>query len=267
MEKKTRRTRIPRELRELAAGFKDHEGVSAHSLRLWVRQWGLKGGDLASKVLRQTRFYSASNIRNMLQQLVDSIYQHVGDVRRERIAFVAAGRPYSGAAILGRALRDTRGVHGSQIRSVPELLRAADGEVEVAVFVEDFSGTGATLESWWYTIEPLILPKVPRIIFGILVLNFAARSRLEQFTAQVVRVEELTIADNVLSEQNAAFEPAEKALLLQYCERTGSPEKYRRGFGDCGLLVAFKHFCPNNSLPVLWFKHPKWRNLFKRTAI
>jgi len=203
----------------------------------------------------------------MLRQLVNRVYQHVGNVPPARVAFVPAGRPFSGASVLGRALRDTNGVHRNQIRTVSEVLQAADGEIQVAVFVEDFSGTGSTLESWWYTIEPAILPKVPVVIFGLLLLNFAARPKLEQFTAQVIRVQELTAADNVLSGESAVFEPEEKALLLQYCDRTQCAQKYRRGFGDCGLLVAFKHFCPNNSLPILWCRSAQWRNLFKRTAI
>jgi len=267
MAKKKKKNRVPEELRHLAARFRDHEGISPNSLHKWVRQWGPGGVELAAKVLRQTRFYSASDIREMLQHLVNQVYQHVGDVPRARVAFVPAGKPFSGAVVLARALRDTTGVHRNQIRSVPDVLRAAEGEIDVAVFIEDFSGTGTTLESWWYTVEPGVLPKVRVVIFGLLVLNFAARPKLEQFTAQVIRVQELTAVDNVLSGDCPLFDPQEKALLLNYCTRTRCPEDYVRGYGQCGLLVAFKHFCPNNSLPILWCRSPEWRNLFRRTAI
>jgi hypothetical protein len=267
MAKKTKKSKVPKEFRSAAVRFREHEGVSPRSVQKWVQQWENADSELAKKVLRETRFYSASDIRGMLQQLVARVYQHTPGIPNRQVVFVPAGRPFSGAAVLGRALRDTKGVHKSQIRSLPELLASPDGEVKVVVLVEDFSGTGRTIESWWYTVEPLVLPKVPTVIFGLLVLNFAARPKLEQFTAQVIRVQELTIADNVLSEECAIFEPGEKGLLLEYCTRTQSSEEYRRGFGNCGLLIAFKHFCPNNALPILWHKSPQWRNLFKRTAI
>ena len=42
---------------------------------------------------------------------------------------------------------------------------------------------------------------------------------------------------------------------------------FERGFGNCGLLLAFKHGCPNNSLPVLWYSRNNWRPFFNRRAI
>jgi hypothetical protein len=267
MAKNTRKHEGSQELRSLAARFKDHEGISPGSLQNWVQQWQKSDNELARKVLREIRFYSSNDIRTMLRQLVDGVYQQAIGVSHRQIVFVPAGRPYSGAAVLGRALRDVPGVHKSQVRSLPELLEAQEDEVKIAVFVDDFSGTGTTFETWWYTVEPLVLPKVPTIIFGLLVLNHAARPKLEQFTARVMKVQELTAADNVLSEECAAFEAGEKALLLEYCMQTNCSEEYRKGFGDCGLLVAFKHFCPNNSLPILWYGRGHWINIFKRTAI
>jgi len=267
MPRKTAKNRFPQELRDYASRFRDHEGITLQSIQKWIGQWDSANNELARKVLRNTRFYSAADIRAMLRQLVNRIYQQFPGVPRSRIVFVPAGDPYSGAAVLGRALRDTPGVHKTQVRSFPELLQAGDGEVEAVALIEDFSGTGDTLESWWYTIEPLILSKVPNIVFGLLVLNAQARPKLEQFTAQVISIQELTVANNVLSQESNLFEEGEKDLLLAQCRRTGCANKYLRGYGDCGLLQVFKHFCPNNSLPILWYESPKWRKLFKRRAM
>ena len=68
-------------------------------------------------------------------------------------------------------------VEGDLEAAARRLKAEREGEIEVAVFVEDFSGTGQTLETWWYTIEPAILPKVPVIVFGLLVLNFVSRPK------------------------------------------------------------------------------------------
>ena len=267
MPRKKTRNKVPQELRDYFSRFRDHEGITSQSIQKWISQWGPTNQELAKKVLRNTRFYSAADIRVMLRQLVGRIYQQFPGVPRKKIVFVPAGDPYSGAAILGRALRDTPGVSKGQVRSFPELLQAVDGEVDAVALIEDFSGTGDTLESWWYTIEPLILPKIPNIVFGLLVLNAKARPKLEQFTAQVISIQELTEANNVISEESTTFEGDEKDLLLVKCQETGCAPKYLRGYGDCGLLQVFKHFCPNNCLPVLWYESAKWRKLFKRRAL
>lgn len=268
MPKKQKGIDIPKDIRDLARRFRDHEGVTVRNVQGWVGQWNPGDADLAKRVLTNTHFYSAADIRAMLQQMVDKIYRELPGVPRNKIIFVPAGKPYSGAAILGRALRDMKGVRKNQIKSLPELLELPEKNVAAAVFIEDFSGTGGTLESWWYTVEPLVLPKVSTIIFGILVLNSIARPKLEQFTARVLAVEEFGVGENVLSPDSTAFSQPEKDLLLGYCERTKCSPEYVRGFGDCGLLIAFKHFCPNNCLPILWHgSGNQWKNLFKRTAI
>jgi hypothetical protein len=90
--------------------------------------------------------------------------------------------------------------------------------------------------------------------------------KIEQF-AMTLSVDELDGTANVLSAVCAAFDADEKAVVKQYCEKTGSAAQYVHGRGACGLLVAFKHGCPNNSLPILWWESKNWRSLFKRHAI
>ncbi len=77
----------------------------------------------------------------------------------------------------------------------------------------------------------------------------------------------MTENDNVISAMSAVFNEAEKEALLAYCRRTNASPEYLRGYGACGLLVAFKHGCPNNSLPILWHNSKVWHALFRRSAI
>ncbi len=267
MPRKRKHPRFPQEIRLLAARFRDHEDVTPAAVQRWLTQFGNDDTSIAMKVLREIRYYSAQDIRTMLRQLVERVYQHLTDVRQNRVIFIPAGKPYSGAVVLARALRDTPHVQRSQIKTVAELLSIPDGEVDAVVFVEDFSGTGETLTSWWANIEPAVLPKVSNVVFGVLVLNFRARERLREFSPTVVSVQELTEESNVLSDACNAFLADEKISLRRYCEKTRCSPEYRLGYGDCGLLVAFKHFCPNNSLPILWHNKNNWHNLFRRTAI
>jgi hypothetical protein len=98
------------------------------------------------------------------------------------------------------------------------------------------------------------------------VLNERAYERIRSF-ANVLAVEELGVNANMLAPESPTFSEEEKPRLFEYCQRTGCQEKFEGGYGQCGLLVAFKHGCPNNSLPILWFHDRNWRSLFNRRAI
>jgi hypothetical protein len=141
------------------------------------------------------------------------------------------------------------------------------GHCDALVFIDDFSGTGLTLEKWWENIEPSVRPANAEIFVGVLVLNERARSRIEDFAEAVLAVEELDESHNVFASANKDFSQIDKDRLLAQCKRTGCGTKYERGFEGCGLLLAFKHGCPNNSLPILWYESDSWRALFKRRAI
>jgi len=150
--------------------------------------------------------------------------------------------------------------------SMLDLSRLNPGGARAVVFIDDFSGTGLTLEKWWENVEPLIQPIGAAVFVGLLVLNEQARTRIEQF-AGVLAVDGLDTSSNVLADDNHEFSHRQKTRLLEHCRRTQCGREYERGFGGCGLLLAFKHGCPNNSLPVLWHSAGKWRPLFNRRAI
>ena len=144
--------------------------------------------------------------------------------------------------------------------------RLQPGTVDAIVLVDDFNGTGRKLEEWWENVEPLVRPTGAAIFVGLLVLNDRARQRIEQF-ADVLAVDELDPSDNVFANENRRFSRKDKKKLLGHCRRTECGPKFERGFGQCGLLWAFKHGCPNDSIPVLWYSGGNWRPLFNRRTI
>ena len=140
-------------------------------------------------------------------------------------------------------------------------------KIDLIVFLEDFSGTGHTLEEWWNTNAPIILPIGSSVLFGILVLNHVARTVLEK-ELTMIAIQSLEKKDNVLSAECEYFDGIEKESLFSFCKETGCSERYLKGYGECGLLVAFQHGCPNNSLPILWHeKSGVWEALFRRRSV
>ncbi len=184
----------------------------------------------------------------------------------QRVVFVAVGDAGSGSNFVARILRELIRDTLHRLMSMLDLSRAEPGTIDAVIFVDDFSGTGETLETWWENVEALVRPIGAAVFVGLLVLNERARQRVEQL-GDVLAVEELDEAQNIFRPENQVFSNPEKARIEEHCRSTGCGAKYRRGFGGCGLLLAFRHGCPNNSLPVLWYSGNNWRPLFNRRAV
>jgi hypothetical protein len=247
--------------------FGDHEDMNEARVLRWLEQFPDEDLPLAVQVIRSIRYFNRLNVRLMTEHLFHIAVDELKERGYKRLCFVAVDKPGSGASIVARVLRESVRKSHHRLLSMLELIRIDPAKIDAVVFVDDFSGTGRTLEDWWQSVEPLVRPIGVAVFVGLLVLNEPARERIEQF-ADVLSVEELGISANVLTSENSQFSNSEKAALVEHCQRTGCGPEFERGFGQCGLLLSFKHGCPNNSLPVLWYGElgKKWRPLFKRHA-
>lgn len=128
------------ELDEAAARFGDHEGMTRGRILRWLGQFADEHLPLAATLLGEIRYYGAGNIRAMVGQLVAMVRARFPHVAPARIWFVPAGDVGSSAGIMARALRDIR--PRLQIISFTDIESLAPADVNVIVFVDDFSGTG-----------------------------------------------------------------------------------------------------------------------------
>lgn len=259
-----------REIEESADRFGDHEDMSAGRVLKWLGQFSDAHLPLATKVLINTKYYNASNIRAMTRELVISVLQNLRGVDRKQIFFVPVGVLGSSSTIIARVLRElsrTGATSGIKVVWMTDLEKVEPDKVSTIVFVDDFSGTGDQLSEWWVNVEQMIRPKKANVIVALLVMNSRARARIEEFANLAISIEELDDRANVLSAQNRVFSRAEKKMLLEYCLKTGCADEYARGRGSCGLILAFRHGCPNNSLPILWHSSRRWHALFLRHAL
>jgi len=247
--------------------FRDHEDMSNSRVLHWVSNFADEDLGLAVRVLQSIRYYSGSEIRRKVRELVRLTFRSLAGVRRNKIYFIPVGSLGSGASVLARALAGTPGVSRDRIRHMLELERIPPEQIGAIVFVDDFSGTGDTLHEWWTNVEMLVQPKRARIVVGILALNYRARPRIEEFANIVIGVDELDESHNVLSPVSGVFPDPDKETLILCCAKTGCRAEFVRGYGECGLLLAFRHGCPNNSLPILWQKSATWRRLFARRGV
>ncbi len=256
-------------IQEVAENFADHERMNEANILRWVRQFDDGDRHLVKKLLESIDYFGTSRIRGMTQQLVDITLQELGDVTQTRLFFVATGSDYEGSRVVIRALRDIRRKTKAnwRILTMTEAAALQSSEVDAIVFVDDFSGTGNKLVEWWKTVESLFLPKDATLVVALLVMNYLAEPRILEFADEAVHVKYLDEEDNALSPKSRRFDAAEREFLLHYCRRTGVTAELIEGYGRCGLLIAFKHGCPNNSLPVLWSRSASWAPLFQRSAL
>jgi len=248
-----------------ASDYGDHTGITRAKIIRWLSQFSPRSRPLAAKVLTSLTYYADNNVRTMAQRLVDATYHEYAAVAKNQICFVPIGSAGSGAQQIARHLRSMRHVPRGCVIDLLELDRRAPTEVQVVVAFDDFSGTGQTIKEWWDLNESIIRPKASEIVLGILVLNCIARSPLEEITERIMPVEELPASANVFHNDCIDFTIQEKTSLRRLCVRTKCGPKYVNGWGECGLLVVFKHGCPNNSIPILWHEREgEWEALFKR---
>lgn len=252
-------------LKEAASRFGDHEGMSPGRVLTWLQQFDDADLDLGCKVLKRIRYFTGTNIRTMTRQLAEMVYEDYPETPRNRIAFVPVGDPGSGSGTLARIIRNSH--IGSPILSMADLPRKEPEDCEVVVFLDDFSGTGETLVEWWENVESIIRPLRAAVVVGLLVLTERARSGVEDFADTILAAEEIGDEANVFHKDSKEFTQPERDKLDNYCRQTGCRRLFLRGFHDSGLLIAFKHSCPNNSLPILWHDAKDWSSLFLRRPI
>jgi hypothetical protein len=254
------------EVEEAIERFGDHEAMSQARLLRWLDQFSDEAMPLAIEVVKAVRYYGTANIRAMTKQLFQMITAEFASKGLTSAVFVAVGGSGSGSATVIRVLRELVRGTPHKVVTMLDVAQIQPGSLDAIAFIDDFSGTGNTLVSWWETVEPTVRPSNAAIFVGLLILNESARPRIEEF-ADVLSVTELDENANVFAAGSTLFSEEQRLQLIDYCRRTQCGTEYERGYGSCGLLIAFKHGCPNNSLPILWCDNDKWRSLFNRRGI
>jgi hypothetical protein len=247
-----------------ATRFGDHEGMSSSRILEWLVQFDDADLPLAARVLDSIKYVNATNIRALTTRLVELVVTEVGT--EADVLFVPiGGTPGSGSEIIARALRRITEPIEPRVITMMDL-QGGGISPDAIVFVDDFCGTGDSLVEWWATVEPVVRPIGATVVFGALVMLSEAVDRIESL-GLTLAVEELGEEADVFHARGSSFSDDEQSTLLNYCQKTSCSPWFLRGYGDSGLLLAFKHGCPDNSLPILWYGDEGWSELFQRRAI
>ena len=77
-------TRFDKELEAFTQDCGDHDYVKRGRLIRWLSQFGEDKIPLAIKVLKNIRYFGASNLMSMSQELVNMVIDHVSTRKRKR---------------------------------------------------------------------------------------------------------------------------------------------------------------------------------------
>lgn len=253
---------------ERFAGYRVH--VSKDRILEWMGQFQAPHRDVAARVLDAVEFFREDQQAHAYQTVFGGLsgWSKVIAQRRGRWRFVAFSRHAgeSGERML-HTFRTATGLtaerYGELFIHRSDLLRQGLTHDDTVVFVDDFAGTGNQAVTAWNETLGELLPGRPRIFLLLVVATDAAVEQIRQQTPMNVRAfRRLRAHDNFFAPECAHFEENEKASVLGYCNlaEAASP----RGYGACGVLLAFAHRCPNNSLPILHSKRVAFRGIFPR---
>jgi hypothetical protein len=252
------------EIEEAVDCFGDHEGIGTAKIARWLSQFREPDLPLALKILENIVYFSTRNVRICVRELVNMIQDHFTPTPPEEILYITVGNPQEGSAVIARALRDY--IDEERIKHMAQLEKVPRGTYQAVAFLDDFAGTGEQVLEWWDNVSSLVLPKEVPFALGLLAVTSQAAQIIRDIMP-VIPVNVLENNRNIFSLDNTAFSAREKLRIREYCDETHSEPEFVEGYGHCGLLLAFKHGCPDNSLPILWKQNEYWEHLFKRSAL
>lgn len=246
--------------------------IAPADIRRWIAQFETPHSDLAARVIDAIRFVTHDQIREAYRAVLARLpgWSVHKSQRHGKWRFVAlsASAGESGDTML-HAFRTANGLGSNNYNDLfiykSDLLREGITAADTVVFVDDFSGSGTqACTSWTANIREL-LPANPTTYLLLVAATHQAKKRILAETS--LRVEShftLNEGDNILSGRCPHFTTREKVVLLDYNRIADA--KAPSGYGECGLVIAFAHKCPNNTIPILRANHRKWKGIFRGTT-
>jgi len=257
-------------LRRWALDFSSYRHqISERAVSDWIDQFK-DDRDVAARLLDVVDFYTIDRISGCFRTVLASLPGwHVDPNRRAgkwRFAAMAGSAGESGDAMMHR-FRVANRLDGAKYSELfiyrSEILLADLGADDTLVLIDDFIGTGESVCLAWKRAFEELVPGIGKVYLLVVAALEQGKQKVETDTsATCVAANDLVQSDNFFAKENTHFSDADKEIVLKHCRKAHKNQP--QGFGDCGLVLAFQHRCPNNSLPVLHADNGRWCSLFPR---
>jgi hypothetical protein len=244
--------------------------VSEQSLSDWIEQFADNHRDVSARLLDVVDFYSIDRISGAFRTALNALPDWHRDQRRRNGKWRFAGLSHSAgesADAMMHRFRIANGLDGKPHNELfihpSQILTEKLGADDILVLIDDFVGSGDSVCSAWDKSFAEMVFDIGKVYLVVVAAIHAGRVRVENETSMTcVSGQELTDEDNFFAAQCGVFSNKEKAVVLSYCQRASKKEP--KGYKDCGLVLAFQHRCPNNTLPIFHIDTNRWTGLFPR---
>ena len=244
--------------------------VTRQKVELWLEQFDKADLDVAARILDAVMFIGHEQIKTKYRELLQGLDGWHEDPRHRRGRWYFV--PFSGSTgesgdsmvhVFRMATAMTRRNYNPLFVHRSELVSLRLTPEDTVILIDDFSGTGRQATKAWNEVFSEILSEEPRTYLLLVAATQGAVEKVREETDMEL------ICGTILDKRHNLFDPlckyfedVEKTRIEKYCRK--ADRKFPKGSGDAGLLVAFAHRCPNNSLPILHADHDDWSGLFPR---
>ena len=259
--------------------------LPASDVRRWLGQFGEEKEQRAMfSLLKATRFVTQDYLygrMDAVDSLVRQGLRRTVDKQRKKHADVVVsfldGVAKSGADI-ARLYADNARVYSKNIvdtLQVDKLVAESSG-IKVALFLDDFVGTGTQAREYLQKHEELLRrlkARGIRTLYVTMVGHARGVQALEEYVddsgldVDFHAIEVVTDDDMVFRGNRTRFADADQRRtaesLCAYWGKKLEP-KHPMGFGNMELALVFERGCPNNALPVFWSDKGDFQPLFRR---
>lgn len=236
----------------------------------WLAQFSEEHRELACKILDHVIVVSETQALQGLRTALQNTpgWHRAAGSRNGKWYFAGFGGPGESGATMLHKFREANDMTSSRWQTYFVSLRDLPGKrltaADTVIFVDDFSGSGRQVCSYWPRFQELVASEA-RCVLILLAATATALDRISDET-ELEPVVHITIApsESVFAE-GGNFSPEDQNVLVEYGKRAWS--KHPKGFGECGLLFVLSHKTPNNSLPILYARNDTWIGLFPRSIL
>lgn len=224
-----------------------YDGYKENSILEWKKNSGISW-KLAKKILYNLKIYSGNDIRNMLRQIVE---ENIELFERKNLYITSFGNSGKSGDVILYQFTHAMPNFKSRVKDTWEITRLPKGST--IVFLDDLIGTGN--QSTEYINKKLNLMISPSFDCYLVCLCATEEGlkRVENETNfKIIKSELLNEKEyEYLSEECSIFSEVEKRNLKLINSMLSAD---RLDEFNKGLLLAFTHCVPNNTMPMIW-KH------------
>lgn len=241
--------------------------VSDYQITRWLAQFQPQERPLIARLLNNFTYIGFGKLRSLSVRLCSELKGRLGDTF-ERAWYVPVGGPAKSGGLAAYMFRTMNEIASDRFVSYADLAKHVQ-EGDAVVMLDDLLASGHQARMEWESIcKAAGLPSACIKLWATLVSCEAGRTFIEERTElESISALRLDRKDEPLSVNSTLFpDPAERDQVRKILETYGAAlaPKAPLGYAGSGLLLAFEHSTPDNSLPIFWAKTAQWTPLLTK---